>query len=969
MLTCRQPPIRTLRSVQAAQVRRRHIPPPGTLEQRLFREVTKPIYKVPKLSRAEKIILRMEERDRQNLENPYRNFLVRRAKTDFYDFAEDRIMLIYQPFYCHSWEWQPILNKLHHIGFSFRGFPVSVLREAAKNTKWQAFADHVLREPIVNKYLFGSHDPAACAKALAITSRTRFLTLIGGVIGHRIMTRDEVKTYANFGTSGGLEALHSQLITGCGIVYCRTREDCETVAFQLTSRGLRSSAYHAGLSKNERTKVQEDWSDGAFPIVAATISFGMGVDKSNVRCVVHWTVPKSLASYYQESGRAGRDGETSFCRIYYCKQERDTVAFLVGQQAEKTCGKKKKDHRERGVKDLALMINYVESVKCRHAQFAAYFGDAPPPCVDKCDCCLDPTKASQQLAAYRHMIYNAMVGCSSSEGDGESLDTNLYRRIPRKRGEGWEEYEENGESMSERFEEEEKRQRANFISRELARRRQSQTADAPKVPWMSAALNSPLIDPENKTVTGLTGKYRDQTLHLLIMAGCSKLEGHDSQERPRLVDLIAKVEHKIFKTSKVAAIYRGHMARRIAQLRKVPSPAAVVETLSEWLGIKTTIESQSTSVDVKPSDVVASNDLVVGKLSQPPIACYSQTSSRTSQDGQSAPSSHPPEKVEPPSSPSSLRPSLPVSTPNASAPLKKERPSTPTPVISLKKEEPPKPTSLPLFGTPEPAKQLQPPSTVPSEPTEGRPPMVTPNGCASSSTVTYFWERPNVNPAATTHHPLLRKRPTVTELVPCDFANKQVRRGKEESGDLDKPSSSSSQGQHQKQSFHSSVSSAVNTQLSVPDFEDGRMASSHLLAHETSRGRAVLRIPQVKLCDLPVFARSSFPEKPKAPAVPSSRSALATVADKTRLKTNDVAKCVVPSLSRFYSSGSFIDKDAFKAVARELTRRILKSSMSIKEVQDSISDITDCLIRRSKPVISSVGDVIWPSSLSRSRKK
>nr|VZI03100.1 unnamed protein product [Spirometra erinaceieuropaei] len=197
----------------AAQVRRRHIPPPGTLEQRLFREVTKPIYKVPKLSRAEKIILRMEERDRQNLENPYRNFLVRRAKTDFYDFAEDRIMLIYQPFYCHSWEWQPILNKLHHIGFSFRGFPVSVLREAAKNTKWQAFADHVLREPIVNKYLFGSHDPAACAKALAITSRTRFLTLIGGVIGHRIMTRDEVKTYANFGTSGGLEALHSQLVS------------------------------------------------------------------------------------------------------------------------------------------------------------------------------------------------------------------------------------------------------------------------------------------------------------------------------------------------------------------------------------------------------------------------------------------------------------------------------------------------------------------------------------------------------------------------------------------------------------------------------------------------------------------------------------------------------------------------------------------------------------------------------------
>uniref|UniRef100_A0A0X3NL49 DNA 3'-5' helicase n=1 Tax=Schistocephalus solidus TaxID=70667 RepID=A0A0X3NL49_SCHSO len=775
----------------------------------------------------------------------------------------------------------------------------------------------------------------------------------------------------------------SKLITtGCAIVYCRTREDCETVAFQLTSRGLRSSAYHAGLSKNERAKVQEDWSNGEFPIVAATISFGMGVDKSNVRCVVHWTVPKSLASYYQESGRAGRDGEASFCRIYYCKQERDTVAFLVGQQAEKAC-KKKKEHHERGVKDLALMINYVESVKCRHGQFAAYFGDAPPPCVDKCDCCADPNKASQQLAAYRHIIYNAMVGRNGSECDGEPLDTNLYRQAPRNPGEGWEDYKEDGVSMSERFEEEEKRQRANLISRELARRRQSQEAVAPKVSWMSAALNSPLIDPENRTVTGLTGKYRDQTLQLLIIAGCSKLEGVDSQEKPRIVDLVAKVEHKIFKTAKVAAIYRGHMARRIAQLRKVSSPAAVVETLSEWLGLKTSTKSQSPSVDVKPPTVVAPTHLAADYLplpkSQPPLVGENHTSLRTSKDGQSLPCPYAPGKVEAPSPPSTpRRPFSPPTVSIAAPPIKKEETSTPTRLLFPKKEDLLSPTSPPLMGKLEPARRLQSSSAVPSDTTGSRPQMASPNGATSPSNVTYFWERPTVSAAATTHHPLLRKRPSVTELVPCDFVTKPVKRGKGKSGNLDRSSLSSHSCQRQQQPFDSAVSSAIHTQPPVSDCEGIRMVSTHFLVQDSSRSRAVLGAPQApvhrrsvdsaKLCGFPAPARQ-LSEKNQALATPTSRSTSVAVAAKTRLKTNDVAKCVVPSLSRFYSSGSFIDKDAFKAVARELTRRILKSSLSIEEVQNSVGDITDCLIRQSKPVIGSVSDVTWPARLSRSKLK
>ena len=106
---------------------------------------------------------------------------------------------------------------------------------------------------------------------------------------------------------------------GAGIVYCFRREDCEEMAVSLTNLGVPAEAYHAGRKQEERTKVQEDWTQGLVPVICATISFGMGVDKENVRFVAHWTIPKSLAGYLQESGRAGRDGLPSKCRIYYSR--------------------------------------------------------------------------------------------------------------------------------------------------------------------------------------------------------------------------------------------------------------------------------------------------------------------------------------------------------------------------------------------------------------------------------------------------------------------------------------------------------------------------------------------------------------------------------------------------------------------------------------------------------------------------
>uniref|UniRef100_A0A8C0W8F4 DNA 3'-5' helicase n=1 Tax=Castor canadensis TaxID=51338 RepID=A0A8C0W8F4_CASCN len=121
-------------------------------------------------------------------------------------------------------------------------------------------------------------------------------------------------------------------LSGCGIVYCRTREACEQLAIELSSRGVNAKAYHAGLKASDRTQVQNEWMEEKVPVIVATISFGMGVDKANVRFVAHWNIAKSMAGYYQESGRAGRDGKPSWCRLYYSRNDRDQVSFLIRKE-------------------------------------------------------------------------------------------------------------------------------------------------------------------------------------------------------------------------------------------------------------------------------------------------------------------------------------------------------------------------------------------------------------------------------------------------------------------------------------------------------------------------------------------------------------------------------------------------------------------------------------------------------------
>ena len=165
-----------------------------------------------------------------------------------------------------------------------------------------------------------------------------------------------------------------------GIIYCLSRKSTESLAAKLQANGYKAAAYHAGMHAEQRSKVQEDFINDTTPIICATIAFGMGIDKSNVRWVIHYNMPKNLEGYYQEIGRAGRDGLPAHTLLFYSYA--DTI-----QLRQFIDGAKNADYQ---TAKLDRMQQYAEALSCRRKVLINYFGEFLSEDCGNCDICKNP---------------------------------------------------------------------------------------------------------------------------------------------------------------------------------------------------------------------------------------------------------------------------------------------------------------------------------------------------------------------------------------------------------------------------------------------------------------------------------------------------------------------------------------------------------------------------------------------------
>ncbi|MEO1237312.1 MAG: DNA helicase RecQ [Planctomycetota bacterium] len=182
-----------------------------------------------------------------------------------------------------------------------------------------------------------------------------------------------------------------------GIIYCLSRKRCEQIAEKLRAAGVAALPYHAGLEAREREANQHAFIFGDARVVCATIAFGMGVDKPDVRFVFHADLPRNIEGYYQETGRAGRDGLPAECVLFYSGGDRAKIEFFINQ-------KETEAEQEHARQQLEQVVKYAHDTGCRTRALLAHFGEEHPGACGHCDNCLKPPRVVDATEDARKLL-------------------------------------------------------------------------------------------------------------------------------------------------------------------------------------------------------------------------------------------------------------------------------------------------------------------------------------------------------------------------------------------------------------------------------------------------------------------------------------------------------------------------------------------------------------------------------------
>jgi ATP-dependent DNA helicase RecQ len=201
---------------------------------------------------------------------------------------------------------------------------------------------------------------------------------------------------------------------GSGIIYCLSRKKVDEVAYKLQQNGIQALPYHAGMNDVDRSTNQTRFIRDDVQVMVATVAFGMGINKPDVRFVIHHDLPKNLEGYYQESGRAGRDNEPSHCTLFFGFGDVKTIEYIIEQ---------KPDEQEQRIarQQLRRVINYAESSDCRRTVQLSYFGDSFPGDCGNCDnCCNKKPVEDWTLEAMKFL--SCIARCQEKFGMNHIID-------------------------------------------------------------------------------------------------------------------------------------------------------------------------------------------------------------------------------------------------------------------------------------------------------------------------------------------------------------------------------------------------------------------------------------------------------------------------------------------------------------------------------------------------------------------